>query len=172
MPPKRKIQARQRKRQAASSQAQTLGELRNQGVQRRQRECQSSLSSTQHLVDSKNDGMECNDNDPAYSPQPYGNLIGENSTSNAEYHHTSRCWKYFRREVKGTRRNRTNHIVDSVSNGSKFPVRFRVWFRPGTGPLQRVSTQKPLLKSHHSLLQLSIGVLIVSRHDLYVKYPD
>ena len=44
----------------------------------------------------------------------------------------------------------------SVSNGSKFPGRFRVRFQPGTEPLQRVSTQNPLLKSQHFLLQLSI----------------
>jgi hypothetical protein len=44
----------------------------------------------------------------------------------------------------------------SVSNGSKFLVWFRVRFRPRTGPLQRVLTQNPLLKSEHLLLQLSI----------------
>jgi hypothetical protein len=31
----------------------------------------------------------------------------------------------------------------SVSNGFKFPVWFRVLFRPGTGPLQWVSTRNP-----------------------------
>jgi len=61
-------------------------------------------------------------------------------------------------------------LIPSVSNGSKIPVQCRVRFQPGTGPLQRVSTQNPLLKSQHFLLQLSIGVLIVSRHNLYVKY--
>jgi hypothetical protein len=119
MPPKRKIQARQRKRQAASSQAQILRQLCNQGVRRQQQECESSLSATQHLVDSENDGMECDNNHPEYSLQPYGNLIGENSTSNAEYHYTSRCWKYFHREVRGTRRNRTNHIVDDIGGFCK-----------------------------------------------------
>jgi len=59
---------------------------------------------------------------------------------------------------------------DSLSIRSKFPVWFRVRFRPRTGPLQRVSTQNPLLKSQHFLLQLSIGVLIASWHNLYVKY--
>jgi len=61
-------------------------------------------------------------------------------------------------------------VVCSVSNGSKCPVRVRLRFRPGTGPLPRVSTQNPLLKSQHFLLQLSIWVLIVSWHNLYVKY--
>jgi len=56
----------------------------------------------------------------------------------------------------------------SVSNGSRFPGRFRVRFQPGTEPLQRVSTQNPLFKSQHFLLQLSIWVLIVSQHDQYV----
>jgi len=60
--------------------------------------------------------------------------------------------------------------ITSVNNRSKFPVRFRVRFRPGTGPLQRVSTQNPLLKSQHFLLQLSIWVLIISWHNLYMKY--
>ena len=49
-----------------------------------------------------------------------------------------------------------NDGTGSVSNGSKFPGRFRVRFQPGTEPLQRVSTQNPLLKSQHFLLQLSI----------------
>ncbi|KAF8541114.1 hypothetical protein BDD12DRAFT_803966 [Trichophaea hybrida] len=114
MPPKRKTHVQQRKRQADSSQAQTLTQLRNHGVRRRQRECQRSLSSTQHQVDSENDGMECDNNNPEYSPQPYENLIGQNRTSHAGYHYTSRCWKYFHREVRGTWRNRTNHIVDDV----------------------------------------------------------
>jgi len=56
----------------------------------------------------------------------------------------------------------------SVSNGSKFPGRFRVRFQPGTEPLQRVSIQNPLLKSQHFLLRLSIWVLIVSQHEQYV----
>jgi hypothetical protein len=60
--------------------------------------------------------------------------------------------------------------VPSVSNGSKVPVWFRVRVWPGTRPLQRVSTQNSLLKSQHFLLQSSIGVLIVSWHNLYVKY--
>ena len=59
----------------------------------------------------------------------------------------------------------------SLSNRSKLPVWFRLRVGPGTGPLQRVSTQNPLLKSQHFLLQLSVGVLIVSRHNAYVKYP-
>jgi len=58
----------------------------------------------------------------------------------------------------------------SVSNGSKFPVLFRVRVRPTTAPLQWVSTQNPLHKSEHFLLHLSIGVLIVSRHNLFMKY--
>jgi len=59
-------------------------------------------------------------------------------------------------------------VVYSVSNGSKFPGRFRVRFQPGTEPLQRVFTQNPLLKSQHLLHQLSIWVLIVSQHEQYV----
>jgi len=55
--------------------------------------------------------------------------------------------------------------VAGVSNGSKFPGRFRIWFQPGTEPLHRVSTQNPLLKSQHFPLQLSISVLIVSQHE-------
>jgi len=62
------------------------------------------------------------------------------------------------------------YVLGSVSNWSKVPVWFRVRVQPGTGPLQRVSTQNPLLKSQHFLLQFSIGVLIVSQHNLYVKY--
>jgi len=58
----------------------------------------------------------------------------------------------------------------SVSNRYKVPVRFQVRARPGTGLLQRVSTHNPLLKRRHCLLQSSIGVLIVSWHNLYVKY--
>jgi len=58
--------------------------------------------------------------------------------------------------------------VASVSNGSKIAGRFRVRFYPGTEQLQRVSTQNPLLKSQHFLLQLSIWVLIVSQHVQYV----
>jgi hypothetical protein len=60
--------------------------------------------------------------------------------------------------------------VVSVSNGFKFPVKFQVRFQTRTRPLQRVSTQTPCLKSYHVLLHLSIGVHIVSRHNLYVKY--
>jgi len=59
-------------------------------------------------------------------------------------------------------------LVPSVSNGCKFPGRFRVRFQPGTEPLQRVFTQNPFLKSQHFLLQLSIWVLIVSQHEQYV----
>jgi hypothetical protein len=33
--------------------------------------------------------------------------------------------------------------IASVSTGSKFPVRFRVRFRPGSGPLQLVLTKNP-----------------------------
>jgi len=39
--------------------------------------------------------------------------------------------------------------MDSVSNRSKFPVRFRVLFQPGTEPLQRVSTQNPAFQHHN-----------------------
>ena len=58
--------------------------------------------------------------------------------------------------------------IDNVSDGYKFPAHFRVRFQPGTKPFQQVSTQNPLLKSQHFLLQLSIWVLIVSQHDQYV----
>jgi len=60
------------------------------------------------------------------------------------------------------------HLAFSVSNRSKFPGRFRIRFQRGTEPLQWVSTQNPLLKSQHFLLQVSNSVLIVSQHDQYV----
>jgi len=60
--------------------------------------------------------------------------------------------------------------MDSVSNRSKFPVQFRVRFQPGTGTLQWISTENLLFKSQHFLLQLSTEVLIVSQHNLYLKY--
>jgi len=41
------------------------------------------------------------------------------------------------------------HPQCSVSNGSKFPVRFRVQFRPGTGPLQRVFTKNPAFHAYN-----------------------
>jgi hypothetical protein len=59
----------------------------------------------------------------------------------------------------------------SVSNRSKFPGRFLVQFWPGTRLLQRVSIQNLLFESQHFFLQLTIGVLIVSRHNLYLEYP-
>jgi hypothetical protein len=64
---------------------------------------------------------------------------------------------------------RSRYHVATVSNGSNFPVWFWVRFRPRTQPLHHVSTQNLLLKSQHYLLQSSIGVLIVWRHNLYVK---
>jgi len=61
-------------------------------------------------------------------------------------------------------------LVASVSNWSKVPVRFRVQFRPGTRLLEWVFTQNLLLKSQHALLQLSIGVLIISQNNINMKY--
>jgi hypothetical protein len=58
----------------------------------------------------------------------------------------------------------SRHTV-SGSNGSKFPVRFRVGFRPGPGPLQPVSTKNPGISSLHFWLQISVWVLIVTWHD-------
>ena len=52
-------------------------------------------------------------------------------------------------------------VIRSVSKGYKSPGRFRVPFQPGTEPTHSVSTQKPLLKSQHFLLQLSIWVLTI-----------
>jgi len=58
----------------------------------------------------------------------------------------------------------------SVRNGSEF----RVWcqFRVGTepGPTQHVSTENPLVKCQHFILQLSIWVLILSQHNVYARY--
>jgi len=60
--------------------------------------------------------------------------------------------------------------IDSVTNGSKMLGWFRVQFRSGIGLLQGASTQNLLFKSQHFLFQLSIGVLIVSQHNLSMKY--
>ena len=40
-------------------------------------------------------------------------------------------------------------LIASVSNGSKFPVRFRVRFQAGTRPLQRVSTKNPAFQIYY-----------------------
>jgi len=63
-----------------------------------------------------------------------------------------------------------NQSKTSVSNGSKFLVRFWIWVGTKPGPLQRVSTQNPLLRCQNFLLQLCVWVLIVSQHNLYVKH--
>jgi len=58
----------------------------------------------------------------------------------------------------------------SVSNGSKFRVRF--WFQVGTEPwpLKQASAQNLILKCQHFSLRLSVWVLIVSPHNVHMKY--
>ena len=61
-------------------------------------------------------------------------------------------------------------VPPTVSHRSNVPVQFQVWLPPATRPFRWVSLQCTLLNSQHSLLPSSIGVLIISRHNLSVQY--